>query len=103
MCLNTTLGSDPFSGVEDDNPMNTTTISDPGANVDFTAYFLAYMNNLTKDMYDIGNLVNTSIYATNKMLYDSIVISDEDMMGMLDHFNHDDEEDQMFITRAQTF
>jgi hypothetical protein len=23
--------------------------------------------------------------------------------GNVDHFNHDDEEDQMFITRAQTF
>jgi curved DNA-binding protein CbpA len=103
MCLNTTLGSDPFSGVEDDNAMNTTTISDSGANVDFTAYFLTYMNNLTKDMYDIGNRVNTSLYATNKMVYDSIVISDEDMMGMLEHFNHDNEEDQMYITRAQTF
>jgi hypothetical protein len=29
------------------------------------------------------------------MLYDSTA-PDEDMMGM-DHFNHDDEEDQMFI------
>jgi curved DNA-binding protein CbpA len=103
ICLNTTLGSDPFSGVEDDTAMNTTTISDSGANMDFTAYFLAYMNNLTKDMYDIGNRVNTSIYATNKMFYDSIVISEDDMMGMLEHFNHDNEEDQMCITRSQTF
>jgi curved DNA-binding protein CbpA len=101
--LNTTLGSDPFSGVEDDSPMNTTTISDSGGNVDFVAYFMAYMNNLTKDVYDIGSRVNNSIGATNKMVYDSIIISDEDMMGWLEHFNHDIEEDPMTITRAQTF
>jgi hypothetical protein len=103
LCLNTTLGSDPFSGVEDESAMNTTTISDSGANVDFVSYFMAYMKNLSIDMYDIGNRVNSSIEATNRIVFDSIIISDEDMMGMLDHFNHDAEEDPMKITRAQTF
>jgi curved DNA-binding protein CbpA len=103
ICLNTTLGSDPFCGVEDETAMNTTTISESGGNVDFTSYFMAYMKNLTTDMYDIGNRVNTSIEATNKMFFDSIIISDDDMLGMFDHFNHDIEEDTMIITRAQTF
>jgi hypothetical protein len=103
LCLNTTLGSDPFSGVEDESAMNTTTISDPAVNVDFMSYFMAYMKNLTTDVNDIGNRVNTSVGAANKMVFDSIIISDNDMMGMLEHFHHDFEEDPTTINRAETF
>jgi hypothetical protein len=104
LALNTTLGSDPFSGVDDDTVgVNTSFISNTGANVDFLSYFMAYMNNLSKDMYDLGSRVNTNIEATNKMVFDSMVISEEDVTGMFEHFNHDPAEDPMRITRAKTF
>jgi hypothetical protein len=102
-CLNTTLGSDPFSGLEDDIAMNTTPINEPGANVDVMSYLTAYMKNLTTDMFDMGMRVNASIGATNKMVFDSIIISDDEMMGMLEQLHRDLDEDPISITRAQTF
>lgn len=98
--LNTTMDTDVFNGVEDDagNPSAL-----GGITVNFLSYFMTYMKNLSNDVYSVGANINTSIENTNRMIFESIIISDDDMKGMLDHLHHETDEDPMTITRAKTF